>query len=293
MADSNETGTGVAQGETLRPGILQRLSPLVARIVAPNPSVMTGPGTNTYVVGHGELAIVDVGPDDDTHIATIIDQVRTLGTIRWVVATHTHSDHSPGSRRLAQQVGATLVGPLPTGDDFEDMSFTPERQLADGEVLDGGSFRLRAIHTPGHVGNHFCYLVEEDGALMTGDHIMQGSTVVIIPPSGDMKAYLESLHKLLAYPLQYLAPGHGTVIATPRAEIEHLIGHRLKRERKVAAAMARLQRTTMDELTPVVYDDVSPALHPVAQLSLLAHLLKLEAEDRVHRAGDHWLDNGC
>lgn len=282
-----------AESNRLSPGVLQRLSPTVARIVAPNPSVMTGPGTNTYIVGHGELAIIDVGPADETHIATIIEQVKPLGRIRWVVATHTHSDHSPGSKLLAERVGATLVGPLPTGDDFEDMSFTPQIQLADDEVLAGGTFHLRAIHTPGHVGNHFCYLVEEDGALITGDHIMQGSTVVIIPPSGDMKAYLESLRKLLPYSLQYLAPGHGKVIETPQAEIEHLIEHRLKRERKVTAAMARLQRTTIDELTPVVYDDVSPALHPVAQLSLLAHLLKLEQENRVRRENTYWIDNGC
>lgn len=277
----------------LKPGVLERLSPTVARIVAPNPSVMTGPGTNTYIVGHGDLAVVDVGPDAENHITAILDQVKPLGRIRWVVATHTHHDHSPGCRVLAQRTGATLVGPKPTTDDFEDTAFAPVISLADNEVLDGGSFHLRAIHTPGHVGNHFCYLVEEDGALITGDHIMQGSTVVIIPPSGDMKAYLESLRKLLPYPLQYLAPGHGTAIETPRAEIEHLIEHRLKRERKVTAAMARLSRTTMDELTPVVYDDVSPTLHPVAQLSLLAHLLKLEQENRVRHEGDHWIDNGC
>jgi len=278
-------GANAASATELKPGVLQRLSPTVARIVAPNPSVMTGPGTNTYIVGHGDLAIVDVGPADNSHIATIIEHVKPLGEIRWVVATHTHSDHSPGSKLLAERVGATLVGPLPTGDDFEDMSFTPQKQLVDNEVLAGDSFHLRAIHTPGHVGNHFCYLVEEDGALITGDHIMQGSTVVIIPPSGDMKAYIDSLRKLLPYQVQYLAPGHGKVIETPQAEIEHLIAHRLKRESKVTAAMARLQRTTIDELTRVVYDDVSPAL--------LAHLLKLEKENLVRHEGDYWLDNGC
>jgi len=291
MTDANARVAALVT--TLIPGVLQRLSPVVARIVAPNPGPMTGPGTNTYIIGHGDIAVVDAGPDDESHINAIIEQVKPLGTIRWVVATHTHFDHSPGSKMLAERVGATLVGPLPTGDDYEDMSFTPEIQLADDETLDGGSFRLRAIHTPGHVGNHFCYLIENDGALITGDHIMQGSTVVIIPPSGDMKAYIESLRKLLPYSVQYLAPGHGHIIDTPHAEIDRLIEHRLKRERKVKAAMARLRRTTMDELTSVVYDDVSPALHPVAQLSLLAHLLKLEKENLVQHEGDYWLDNGC
>lgn len=293
MADVKMAGAEDLTSTELKPGKLQRLSPIVARIVAPNPSVMTGPGTNTYIVGHGDLAVVDVGPDDENHINAIIEQVKPLGIIRWVVATHTHHDHSPGCRQLAQRTGAMLVGPKPTTDDFEDAKFAPVISLADDEVLDGGDFHLRAIHTPGHVGNHFCYLVEEDGALITGDHIMQGSTVVIIPPSGDMKAYLESLRKLLPYPVRYLAPGHGTTIETPKAEIEHLIEHRLKRERKVTAAMARLRRTTMDELTPVVYDDVSPAMHPIAQLSLLAHLLKLQKEGLVRHENDHWIDNGC
>jgi len=291
MTDANARVAALVT--TLTPGVLQRLSPLVARIVAPNPSAMTGPGTNTYIVGQGDIAVVDVGPDDESHINTLIEQVKPLGRIRWVVATHTHHDHSPGCRLLAQRTGAMLVGPKPTSDDFEDAEFAPVVSLADSDVLDGGEFHLRAIHTPGHVGNHFCYLIEEDGALITGDHIMQGSTVVIIPPSGDMKAYIESLRKLLPYPVHYLAPGHGHVIDTPHAEIDRLIEHRLKRERKVKAAMARLRRTTMDELTSVVYDDVSPALHPVAQLSLLAHLLKLEKENLVQHDSDSWLDNGC
>lgn len=283
----------MSDANTLQPGKLERLSERVARIVAPNPGTMTGPGTNTYVVGRGELAVVDVGPDDDSHIDAIIEQVKPLGRIRWVVATHTHFDHSPGCRLLAQRVGAALVGPLPTSNDYEDADFAPAISLADDEAFDGGSFVLRAIHTPGHVGNHFCYLVEGDGALITGDHIMQGSTVVIIPPSGDMKDYIESLQKLLPYPIRYLAPGHGATIHTPHDEIRRLIEHRLGRERKVKAAMARLRRTTMDELTPVVYDDVSPALHPIAQLSLLAHLLKLEREQLVQQQDGHWLDHGC
>jgi len=281
-----------SSGELL-PGTLQRLSERVARIIAPNPSAMTGPGTNTYVIGHGELAVVDVGPDDEGHIETIIEQVKPLGRIRWVVATHTHFDHSPGCRLLAQRVGATLVGPQPTVNDFEDADFAPTLSLDDNEVLDGGSFVLRAVHTPGHVGNHFCYLVENDGALITGDHIMQGSTVVIIPPSGDMKDYIESLQKLLPHPIRYLAPGHGAAIHTPHDEIHRLIAHRLARESKVKSAMARLRRTSMDELTPVVYDDVSSSLHPIAQLSLLAHLLKLEKEGLVQQSDGHWLDNGC
>lgn len=277
----------------LKPGVLQRLSPTVARIVAPNPSAMTGPGTNTYVLGAGDLAVVDVGPDDEGHIAAIIEQTKPLGRIRWVVATHTHTDHSPGCRLLAQRVGATLVGPRPTRNDFEDTPFSPDLELADDDTLDGGSFVLRAIHTPGHVGNHFCYLVEQDGALITGDHIMQGSTVVIIPPSGDMKDYIESLRKLLSYPVRYLAPGHGNAIHTPHDEIHRLIAHRLGRESKVKAAMARLKCSTLDGLTPVVYDDVPAAMHPIAQLSLLAHLLKLEKDGLVRQQADDWLDNGC
>lgn len=271
----------------LIPGVPARLSALVTRVTAPNPGLMTGPGTNSYLVGRGNLAVIDPGPESEAHLAALLEAAG--GRIGWILCTHTHRDHSPGARALKAATGAQVIGFGRIPDDGrQDTGFAADRALGDGEVLDCGGFRLRAIHTPGHASNHLCYLLEGERWLFTGDHVMQGSTVVISPPDGDMAVYLESLKRLLALDLAVLAPGHGQLIGTPHEEVRRLIAHRLKREQKVLAALSRLGSATLDDLLPAVYDDVSPRLHAVARRSLHAHLIKLGREGKASESAGMW-----
>ena len=268
------------------PGVLVELTPLVRRITAPNPGMMTGPGTNTYLIGEGDIAVIDPGPEIDSHRDAILAAAGKR--LRWILCTHTHLDHSPGARALHHATGAQVLGRSAPQDGRQDPDFAPDRILEHGDVVDCGAFRLRAVHTPGHASNHLCYLLEGYGLLFTGDHVMQGSTVVISPPDGDMGAYLRSLDLLLRMDLNDIAPGHGHVIPGPHDEVRKIIAHRLKRERKVLDAFARRNPATLDELVPLVYDDVSPRLHQPARRSLHAHLIKLAADARVVETADGW-----
>ena len=272
----------------LEHGIPFRLNSRVRRIVAPNAGVMTGAGTNTYLIGDEEVAVLDPGPAIPAHIDAILEAAGDR--IRWIVCTHTHPDHSPAWQAVAEATGAQVIGASPADDMFQDNTFKPANELQHDEVLSTAEFTLRAVHTPGHVSNHFCFFLEEEQMLFAGDHIMNGSTVVIIPPSGDMKAYIESLQLLLRYPLKLIAPGHGEVMEDSRAVVEWLVNHRLKRESKVIASLQRLGRTPLDELVEDVYDDVDSSLHKMAKLSLSAHLIKLHQENRAihHAVDDAW-----
>ena len=265
-----------------------RLSPHIVRVTAPNPGPMTGPGTNTYLVGAGQAwTVIDPGPVSEPHLQAILSALP--GKLVQVLVTHTHKDHSPGAAALSAATGAPVFGRVATFPEWQDDSFAPQRELVDGERLrlsDGVT--LRVLHTPGHASNHLCYLLEEERTLFTGDHVMQGSTVVINPPDGDMQAYLASLTALLDVPLDWLAPGHGFLVAEPHAVLRALVAHRLKREAKVAAALSALGATPIDELLLRVYDDVPAALHPVARRSLLAHLLKLQADRAAMNDGEVW-----
>ena len=262
------------------------ISARIRRITAENPGRMTGPGTNTYLVGEEEIAVIDPGPPLESHIDNIVREGR--GRIKWILVTHTHRDHSPAALPLAQATGAELIGNVIENDGFQDTSFADARSLAQDDTLATDEFTIRALLTPGHVSNHVCYLVEEDRVLMTGDHMMGGSTVVIVPPAGNMKHYIESLERMLNYDIAHVAPGHGDLIEDPRAEIEHLIAHRLQREQKVADALDELAPSTVKDLVPTVYDDVDPVMHEWAALSLHAHLLKLEADGKARLADDLW-----
>jgi glyoxylase-like metal-dependent hydrolase (beta-lactamase superfamily II) len=264
-----------------------RIAREVWRIVAPNPSPLTGPGTNTYVVGEQRRLVIDPGPADPAHIARILDI--TGGTVDRIVCTHSHTDHSPGAALLRERTGAAVLGmPAPDVDDYQDETYVPDHRLADGERIEGADFVLTALHTPGHASNHVCLLLEAGGLLFTGDHLMSGSTVVILPPDGSMRQYLASLSRLRELPVRDLAPGHGAVIQGALAEIDRVIAHRMAREARVIDAMRAHAAATLDTLLPVVYADVPPFMHPVARYSLLAHALKLEEEGRVLRAGQAW-----
>lgn len=270
-------------------GSTAELSGLITRVVANNAGPMTAAGTNTYLIGRRELAIIDPGPADPLHIDAIVAAVGER-CVRYVLVTHTHPDHSPAAAILAEKTGAQLIGCVLEDDGHQDRSFMVDANVHDGDLIAGSDFTLEAIATPGHVGNHFCYLLREESALFTGDHIMGGSSVVIVPPSGDMADYLASLTRLKWYPLASLMPGHGPVLGNPLQVIDGLLAHRLMREEKVVRSLANAGEVTLSELTPIVYDDVDQTLHLVAQVSLWAHLLKLEKEGRAAKVIEqHWL----
>ena len=283
-------GAGHASYE-LAPGVAVRLSPRLIRITADNGSVMTGPGTNCYLIGGGERnewAALDPGPRSDAHVQAIVDAAP--GPIRWIFVTHTHKDHSPAAQALKARTGAALHGMAALHAEWQDTSFQPDVALAGGEVFAlPGASTLRVLHTPGHAANHLCYLLDEERMLFTGDHVMQGSTVVINPPDGDMRAYLQSLRELMALDLDWLAPGHGFLMPRPRQAMAQIVAHRLKREAKVLQAFAGPEPHSTEQLLAAVYDDVPPHIHAVARRSLLAHLCKLRDDGRVSEApAGHW-----
>ena len=278
------------------PGAAVRLSDRVWRVTAPNAGPMTGPGTNSYLVGAGAgWTVIDPGPESDEHLQALLAAAAIAGgPITQILVTHTHRDHSPGAVALGQATGAPVLGRTAEHAEWQDPLFAPQRELQDGErlALRGplGKATLRVVHTPGHASNHLCFLLEEEATLFTGDHVMQGSTVVINPPDGDMAAYLAALRMLLDIELDWLAPGHGFLVAQPHEVLRALIAHRLRREARVLAALQADGPADLAALLPRVYADVPAALYPLARRSLLAHLLKLQAEGaaRLDAAGLVW-----
>jgi glyoxylase-like metal-dependent hydrolase (beta-lactamase superfamily II) len=255
-------------------GVASALSPLVRRIVANNPGFMTGPGTNTYLVGIDEIVVIDPGPDDADHL----DAIAGCGgdRIRWIVCTHTHQDHVPGVAGLKERTGAEVLA-FDARDGLE-----IDRPMGDGDRIEATEFVLRAVHTPGHASNHLCFLLEQERMLFSGDHIMEGSTVVIRPPDGDMAAYLEQLERLkgLRPRLRSIAPGHGHLIEQPAAKIDEYLTHRRAREAQVLAAVPTAGSTTVDAIVAELYD-VPDELVPMAGASVWAHLRKLADEGQV------------
>lgn len=267
-------------------GSVRRIAAGIWRIVAPNPSALTGPGTNTYVVGSTRPVVIDPGPDDDAHLDRLLAVAG--GSIDRILCTHSHPDHSPGAVRLRERSGARVYGQPPPDDGYQDDTYSPDAGIDHDQRIPAGEIVLRALHTPGHASNHVCFLAEDSGLLFTGDHLMSGSTVVILPPDGSMRQYVDSLRYLRTQPLSAIAPGHGAVIPEAIAEIDRVIAHRLERERKLVAAFSRRGTATLDEVLPEVYADVPKFMHAYARFSLLAHAIKLEEEGRTIRDGDHY-----
>jgi glyoxylase-like metal-dependent hydrolase (beta-lactamase superfamily II) len=259
-------------------GVASALSPMVRRIVARNPTIMTGPGTNTYLVGIDEIAVIDPGPGDAEHL----DAIAGCGgdRIRWILLTHTHEDHSPGAVGLKKRTGAEVLA-FDGGEAKGKVRL--DGTLRDESIIEATEFHLTALHTPGHASNHLCFLLNEERTLFTGDHIMQGSTVVIRPPDGDMAAYLASLERLkhIRPRLRAIAPGHGHLITDPMGVVDEYIEHRLVRERQVVDALTARGTATVSELVEDIYVDVAAELHPWARFSVWAHLRKLADEGRV------------
>jgi len=263
----------------------------VQRLTAPNSGAMTGPGTNSYIVGDAATGylVIDPGPNDAAHIGRLWRA--TQGDIRMIVCTHSHADHSPGAaplQALCKKAKTPILGLSSAPTARPSARFAAERELLDGErlVLSGTgaegqeiTHTLRAIHTPGHAANHVCLVLEEDGLLFSGDHILNGSTTVVDPPDGDMNAYLDSLDKLDAAckvgGIDFILPAHGYVIGSARTAIAQLKAHRLKREAKIASAMKKLPQGTPEDWLPLAYDDVPERMWPVAARSLAAHVARI------------------
>jgi glyoxylase-like metal-dependent hydrolase (beta-lactamase superfamily II) len=249
--------------------------------------MMTGPGTNTYLFGSAEVAVLDPGPVIASHIEAI--QEFAAAPIRWILVTHTHPDHSPAAVLLAKATGAELLGmPAPDGA-HQDVTFGADRVLQDGDQLETDEFVLAAVHTPGHASNHLCYRHVGENWLFTGDHVIDGSTVVIDPPDGNMQHYLQSLLRVKDLNCEALAPGHGELIHDPDRLIDWIIEHRLEREAKVSAALAANPNLTARQLVPHVYKDVDKKLYGWAERSLLAHLLKLQDDGAAKCAAERWV----
>jgi len=262
---------------SLPSGIVVALSPWVCRIVAPNPGPMTGPGTNTYLVGDpvdGPLVVIDPGPDDEGHLDAVA--AAGAGRIGTIVCTHTHLDHWPGTPGLVARTGAEVAAhPGAEG-------LVVDRALVDGDVVaDAGDWRLVAVHTPGHASNHLCFLLEPEGWLFTGDHVMDGSTVVIRPPDGDMTQYLDALDRIAELGTARLVPGHGEPIDDPAARLDGLRRHRLAREAQVEELLVSDGPIGVTDLAGMAYPDVPEVLVPMAQASTWAHLRRLAQHGRA------------
>lgn len=275
-------------------GLAEAVAPGVRRLLAANPSPFTEKGTQTYLVGEGEVAVIDPGPDLPEHVEAIL--AATAGErIAAILCTHTHRDHSPASRPLAAASGAPIVGcaPLaieddgPRADAAFDFDYAPGRILADGERLDGNGWSLEAVATPGHTSNHLCFALAGTGVLFTGDHVMGWSTTVVSPPDGDMTLYMHSLDRLLARDDRVYLPAHGPAVDKPQAHVRALIGHRRMRERQILGQL-EAGEGRIPAMVAALYREIDPRLHPAAGRSVLAHLVDLERRGLVRAEGEAW-----
>lgn len=275
-------------------GLAEQIEPLVVRVLAPNPSPYTFTGTQTYLVGQVDLAVIDPGPADDDHIAAIVSAIAGR-PVRAIMCTHTHRDHSPAAAPLSRLAGAPIIGcaPLTLDDDGPrsdaafDVDYAPDRVLADGEQVAGDGWTLTAISTPGHTSNHLCYALDQSGALFTGDHVMGWSTTVVSPPDGDMADYMASMALLLDRDDRIYYPAHGRAIETPRKLVRGMMGHRRQREGQILRRIAE-GTDRIEEMVPSMYKGLDPRLYGAAGRSVLAHLIELERQGRVARSGEQW-----
>jgi glyoxylase-like metal-dependent hydrolase (beta-lactamase superfamily II) len=276
-------------------GAVEAVAPGVRRILCANPGPFTFRGTNTYLIGRGEVAVLDPGPADDAHLAAILRA--TAGErLTKILVSHTHRDHSPGAAALVAATGATTFGfgphvtPPDAGGEGGDHDFRPDIALPDGAVVEGDDWRVTALHTPGHCANHLCFALENgagSGVFFSADHVMSWSTTVVSPPDGDMAAYMASLARIAGRDDRLYLPGHGPPLPDPAPFVAALAAHRLEREAKVFRALRAARRATAAELVPPVYGpELDPKLVRGAARSLLAHLIKLAADGAAVRDGD-------
>ncbi|WP_031308552.1 MBL fold metallo-hydrolase [Sphingobium sp. C100] len=274
-------------------GILMPLSPLVNRVLAPNSSPFTYTGTQTYMVGVEAVAIIDPGPDDAAHLAALRAAIAGR-PVAAILCTHTHRDHSPAARPLAQATGAPIIGcaPLtleddgPRADAAFDAEYRPDRVLTDGEQVSGPGWTLEAVATPGHTSNHLCFALPQEQALFTGDHVMGWSTSVISPPDGDMTAYMRSMQRLTERDDIVYYPAHGEPIDAPQRLVRGMMGHRKQREGQILRFMERNGDSAIPDMVADMYKGVDPRLHGAAGRSVLAHLIDLHGRGMAERIGD-------
>jgi glyoxylase-like metal-dependent hydrolase (beta-lactamase superfamily II) len=268
----------------LTPDVPSALSPLIRRVVANNPGLMTGPGTNTYLVGIDEVAVIDPGPDKGKHVDAIIGASMSE-RVRWILLTHTHPDHWPAAKKLAKKTGAQIAAfhPFPKPDEVD---LKVDLVLAEGDAIEGTEFRLEALHTPGHAPNHLCFWLEEERVLFTGDHVLNGTTTVVNPQrGGDMKQYLASLDRLRKIKrMARICPGHGDVVEESAQLLEEYVQHRKARERQILK-LVRAKPRTIASMTKEIYTDTPDGLMEMAQHQVHAHLLKLRNDGKVSGAG--------
>lgn len=276
--------------------IAEQVSPLVRRVLAYNPSPFSYTGTQTYIVGTGEVAVIDPGPlgDDPHHVEALIS-ILSDEKISAIMCTHTHRDHSPAAAPLAAATGAPIIGCAalvleddgPRADASFDATYVPDRVLVDGDQISGPGWTLTAVATPGHTSNHLCFALEEEKALFTGDHVMSWSTSVVSPPDGDMAAYMRSLALLMDRDDVIYYAAHGAPIETPHRLVRGMMGHRKQREGQIL----RLLESGVGHIPDMVghmYKGVDKRLHPAAGRSVLAHLIDLRDRGEVAGADDHW-----
>ena len=287
-----------------KPGEMVAVSALTRRILANNPSPFTYRGTNTYIVGHGDVAVIDPGPEDEAHVAAILAGLKGE-RIAQIVVSHTHRDHSPGARLLKAATGAPIVGcgvhvaarALAEGetaklDAANDLDHRPDRRLLDGEMIEGPGWRLVAVATPGHTMNHLCFHLAQENALFSADHVMAWSTSIVAPPDGAMGPYMASLEKLRARDDALYWPGHGGPVKEPARFVRAMIGHRRQREASILARLAD-GAMTIPALVELNYAGLAPRLKGAAALSTLAHLEDLAERGLVAFTGAdglaaHW-----
>jgi glyoxylase-like metal-dependent hydrolase (beta-lactamase superfamily II) len=285
---TDESGSALfASAREPPPRALTQLSPMVRRLVAPNASAFTFTGTCTYIVGEAKVAIVDPGPDDDSHLAVLLTAVEGE-EVEAILITHTHRDHSVGARKLRAATGARIIGVAPFTprgdgsaglDSAHDRDYSPNAILADGERWLGSGYTIEAVATPGHCSNHLCFALLEEDALFSGDHVMGWSTSIVAPPDGSMRAYMDSLDKLRRRTETIYWPGHGGPVVEPQRYLRALIHHRRLRAASIVNALADGPQT-IPALVARIYVDLNPALTRAAGLSTLAHLEDL-AERRM------------
>lgn len=273
-------------------GEAQQVSPLIRRVVANNPGPFTFRGTGVYIVGSGNVAVIDPGPDDAVHLEAL-KRVLSGERVTHIFVTHRHLDHSPAARPLAAHTGAKIyasgVAPRFATDDFiaeagDDLGFRPDVVVQDGDVFSGPGWTLEALMTPGHTSDHMCLSLRQENALFSGDHIMGWSTTVVSPPDGDMDAYLTSLNKVQARDFATIWPTHGPQVTDVREFVQAYTEHRLDREAQIIARLEAGQTKIMD-MVPVMYAAVDPRLYPAAAHSVLAHLIRLVKQGRVSADG--------
>lgn len=276
-------------------GLAMALDPLVTRILAPNPSPFTYTGTQTYLVGTTELAVIDPGPDEPAHLDALLAAIAGRRVVA-ILCTHTHRDHSPAAAPLKALTGAPIIGcaPLsladagPRADAAFDTGYAPDRVLEEGESVTGAGWTLTAIATPGHTSNHLCFALAENGALFSGDHVMGWSTTVVAPPDGDMASYMLSLDKLMARAEDRIYfPAHGEPITRPHRFVRGLIGHRKQREGQILRLL-RAGTGAVPDMVARMYVGLDPRLNGAAGRSVLAHLIDLRDRGLVTEEGDAW-----